>query len=124
MQYRPLLESLKGEIFDKEFKSKLNEESTTEEQIEVELSISKDALVFHSVAKELLEMSIKDVKIMFQSYDYFFLTIDSDYPIEEAIITLKEFEYDTVMQKSRVKPVIGVIEEVKEINYIHFVTNY
>lgn len=54
----------------------------SEEQIEVELGLNKDALVFHSVAKELLEMSIKDVKIMYQSYDYFFLTIDSDSPID------------------------------------------
>jgi hypothetical protein len=73
---------------------------------------------------EWLEMSIKDVKTMFQSYDYFFLTIDSDHPIEAAIKTLKKYEYDTVIQKSQVKPVIGEIQEVKEINYIHFMTNY
>jgi hypothetical protein len=28
------------------------------------------------------------------------------------------------MQKSQVKPAIGEIQEVKEINYIHFMTNY
>jgi hypothetical protein len=55
-------------------------------------------------------MSIKDVKTMFQSYDYFFLTIDSDHPIEAAIKTLKEYEYDTVIQKSQVKPAKGEIQ--------------
>lgn len=46
MHYRPLLEDLKGKMFDKEFKEKVNEESTEDEL--VELSLTKQALVFHS----------------------------------------------------------------------------
>ncbi len=30
-------------------------------------------------------MTIKEVRVQFQAYDYFYLTLDSDHPIEQAI---------------------------------------
>ena len=52
-------------------------------------------------------MTIKDVKLLYQAYDYFFLTTDSDNPIEGALDALKEYGYDSVMKKKKIKPVIG-----------------
>lgn len=92
--------------------------------MEAELSISRDAIVFHCDVQELLEITVKEVRVQYQAYDYFYLTIDSDHAIEQAIQVLRTYEYDAVMESSKTKSIIGEIVEVKEINYIHFTTNY
>jgi hypothetical protein len=48
-------------------------------------------------------MTIKDVKIQYQYFDYFFITIDSDHPIQEAIDILNKFEYEQVKRNLTVK---------------------
>jgi len=48
-------------------------------------------------------MTIKDVKIQYQCFDYFFITIDSDHPIQEAIDILNRFEYEQVRRNLNFK---------------------
>ncbi len=52
-------------------------------------------------------MTIKEVKVQFQAYDYFYLTLDSDHPIQEAIQVLETYQYDAVMKNQVIKPVFG-----------------
>lgn len=90
----------------------------------IELNIDNDAIVFHSKVDQYLELVVKGVKDEYQKFDYFFLTIESIYDIEGAINALKKYQFREVLKNEKKKSIVGEIQEVKEINYIHFETNF